>query len=525
MSNQRYIRLQEIQYDSFVLDAPAEIEKGALLLDTKTNSVLLQLRLNILNLKLSEISSITLKIRGLTDSGENVKKEEYSYYTYMDINLLDQKTFGEKTPIVLNYKVRKVEVEIDRIVFTNGNIWQKQSHEITPPKQQSISSLSDEILEQFNRELNHLNLSKLDNLKFFPKQLEDYWLCACGRINKKNSKQCCRCGINKSVVFQIFNEEYLRKSLKIHNENVSNQKRVNRKRILGFSLLSLAIIVIVSAIIFLVVIPTNKYNQATIYLEDEEYNKAIKIFESLGEFKDSKELNYKAKYLKASRSISKGYYHSAIVQLEEIKDFHDESSDLLNEAYYMRGKELIKQEKWSEAIEAFNNIDENLFPDVDSKLEFAIINLEKQQQYERAIIEAENGNYTKASTLLRDLEYKDSSDLAKKFWNKAYPWEVEARMTKDTYKVSEKFILKLSVHGGPPGEKLTIKFIWEDPNTNDPDDFLSVILDPISSTSNDSHEFVYGNPEYAYPGNHTIKVINNSTGEVLVEVTFRTVGD
>ena len=48
MSNNRYVRLQDLIFDSYVFDSPVEIEKGALLLDSETKAVLLQLRLNIL---------------------------------------------------------------------------------------------------------------------------------------------------------------------------------------------------------------------------------------------------------------------------------------------------------------------------------------------------------------------------------------------------------------------------------------------------------------------------------------------
>ena len=73
MSNSNYLRLQELVIGTFNLDAPVEIEKGALLLESTTKMVLLQLRLNVIE-NINEISSTSLNIYGFTDAGEPIKK-------------------------------------------------------------------------------------------------------------------------------------------------------------------------------------------------------------------------------------------------------------------------------------------------------------------------------------------------------------------------------------------------------------------------------------------------------------------
>lgn len=145
MSNSKYIRLQELVIDTFNLDAPVEIEKGALLLESTSKTVLLQIRLNVLD-NVDEISSTSLKIYGYTDAGEEVEGFSPFIHTYTDVFLQDKKTFGDRTPIILDPIIRRVTVELDKVVYRNGEIWHNPEGYFTPPSQEPVSSIKGELL-------------------------------------------------------------------------------------------------------------------------------------------------------------------------------------------------------------------------------------------------------------------------------------------------------------------------------------------------------------------------------------------
>ena len=96
VSSKRYVHIQELVFDSYVLDCPVEIEKGALLLDTESKEVLLQLWLNILDVNYSEISSITIGIAAFDDAGDEIPEIKPFTYTFRDVYLLGTKSFGDK---------------------------------------------------------------------------------------------------------------------------------------------------------------------------------------------------------------------------------------------------------------------------------------------------------------------------------------------------------------------------------------------------------------------------------------------
>jgi hypothetical protein len=278
MPKERYFRLQELILNSFNLNAPVEIEKGALLLDNETKSVILQLKINILIDNIKLVSSVRFSINGFDDAGDEIEGFCPYYYTFRDIYILAKKTFGDRTAIVLDPKVRKVNVAIGRVVFVNGTIWENNNREILPPKQRNLNTLSLELLEQLEREKDNFPAEKVDTFRYFPQQEDDYWLCTCGRPNRKIGAHCCRCGIRKDRQFSTINITNLQKNLEEYNERINTikeererdqkRKQKNRWKIL-FS--SIAAITIISAFVYFLFLPTIKYGKATKYLNNQDF--------------------------------------------------------------------------------------------------------------------------------------------------------------------------------------------------------------------------------------------------------------
>lgn len=364
----KYYLLQRIVIDKFDLDAPIEIEKADLLLGKDSWNIFLQMKLNVLDLDISRLSSVSLRIDCLNDAMETISEISPFIFTYRDIFLIKSKSFGENSPILLDKRVRRVKVGIDRVVFTDTSIWKPTSQTFTPSKQELISSLMPELVEQFQRDIRDLSPAAKERYIFIPEQLDDCWLCTCGRPNKIDAVTCSRCGLSKEKVFTIA-ADTLQKNLDEHKKIVRLKEEKARLEKENIRLLEIEkakkqeedkvvinrmffITVIFAALIGIyafVISPAIKYSQASKYLSNKDFDNAISIFESLDNYKDSEEMVYAANYYKASLLVANHEYDSAISIFETLGDYKD-SSSLLNEGRYQKAVELLNGKNYLNAV-------------------------------------------------------------------------------------------------------------------------------------------------------------------------------
>lgn len=337
MPNTRYIRLQDLIFDSFVLNAPVEIEKGALLLDSQSKAVLLQLKLNILVEDKSKISSVKLKIFGFDDAGIPIEGFSPYSFTYRDIYLNPNKSFGEKTPIILNPAIRKVKVEIENVVYRNGDIWKNSEEEIKLPSLKTIDQLDSELNEQLSREITNFTPDQKKRVIYLPQQLDNYWICMCGRPNSNHDTYCRRCGMNKDFVFSKLSEDKLRYNLNIYNNDIIKfeiKKSKNKKKVLHAVI---AIASIVLLLFILISLPTTRYVIASNALKLKQYDTAITLLSSLENFNDSSIMLKESYYLKAMERLEKNDYHEAINILQSLGEYKESSAVLANYQLQVEG--------------------------------------------------------------------------------------------------------------------------------------------------------------------------------------------
>jgi hypothetical protein len=408
MAENRYIRLQELIFNSYVLDSPVEIEKGALLLDTETNNVLLQLRLNILHDKIHEISSVKLMIDCFDDAGEIVSDLKIIDDTYRDLNILNQKNFGEKTPLVLDPRVRKVKVRINKVVFTNSKVWFYPNEPIFPSGMLPINSLNIDLYNQLTRDIGREKL--ITEYKYLPHKFDEYWCCACGRPNKNSIDLCRRCGTSKKWIFERINKDNILKNLESYLENVrqaeelENAAKIKRKKLLKLFSISIVSLTIILVLFFSLLLPFIKFNQASSYLSSEEYDKAISIFEELGDYSSSKGMILESNYQKAFSLLENDKFDEAISAFTNLGDYKD-SEEMNFDSSYQKANYLLANKKYDEAISIFNDIESYK----DSK------ELILESKYQKANYLLENGKFEEASLLFGNLEnYKDSFSLSLK---------------------------------------------------------------------------------------------------------------
>lgn len=473
--SERYIRLQEIIIETCLLNAPVEIEKGALLLDTQTDVVLLQLRLNILMLGIGEISYVNLNIETLDDAGNDIPNLKPFDNTFRDVNLLGTKSFGEKTPIVLDSRVRRVKVEIAKITFADGNSWLPTGKKLHPPEQKSINSISTDLREQIDRDTDSISSEIKERINFFPQQLDECWLCVCGRPNDHQITNCCRCNIEKNWMFENINEEKIQKNLDSYNEQIrifnegKKARSIKRKEQLRRASIILVGIGLISLFFFYFVLPVIKYSQASSYLNNKDYASAIKGFESLGEYKDSKEMISEVNYQKAIDLFSNRQFLESKNYFNDLGNYKDSIIFIKEANYYM-------------AIDLLNNHD-----------------------------------YLGAYNILAYLNYKDSAELAQQIEYKLPGWYIKGNMIKDSFSLFEPFTVLFTVVGGQPDESVNLTAFCTLPNGWEMSQNIST-----EAKTNDSFSFScsYAEPLLGKTGTGKIEIKDNSSGEILANYSF-----
>jgi TolA-binding protein len=443
MTDSKYYYLQEFVVDSFLIDSPIEIESGKLLLEKSTGEITLLLKLNVLIERQSDISSVTINVSCLDDAGEKIPKINPYKFVFRDIFLIDKKSFGEKTPIALDNRVRRVQVNIERVVFIDSKIWHSIGENIKQPKLEEVNSLSLDLLGQLERDKNLLSNEEISNIVYLPRQLNNFWVCTCGRPNDNSAEECCRCGFTRDKLFKIINEKSLFANLEIFNElqminaekarleqelvekdkqekiqrdeedqirRLEEKKRrsiKNRKSGIVFGSLVLLI-----GILYFVGLPAINYSIATKYLESKNYDYAIYMFSALGNYRDSDQMVNEVNFQKAADYLAKKQFDESIMIFQTLGDYKS-ADDFKKEAKYQKAKSFLLQRELDQAISILLDLG-----NYQNSIAMLI-----ESRYQKALDLLANSKYEDSINILIELnDYKNSNAM---ILNEKYLWGKE----------------------------------------------------------------------------------------------------
>lgn len=441
MAKSRYTMLKELKFDSYIIDCPVEIEKGALLFDNELNAVLLQLKL--FNVGSSVISSVHTVIDGFNYAGEAIPDLEPLQYVYKDLNAGVQTAFfGDKTPIVLDKRVNDVKVTITKVTTVDGEVWEYNGAEpFTSPGQLPINSLETSLINQLNKEIQNSPIEGWDKIKYIPRQREDLWLCSCGRPNPNTSVVCSRCGMSRDWIFEKTDKDYLTFKINEYNETLiaasavpevpaetapladmeeewsleelraretaAITDRQKQERRYKWTLRAAAFIglVITGALLWFLVLPMVNYSRGVSLYESRQYPAAIKVFEGMGEYKNASSWLLAAKYKQAVSLMGNKRYEESAALFETIKDYSN-AKDMIKEVSYQKAGNYLAEKKYTEAIALYEKI-----PEYSNASELA---KEARYQYAVDLLNAPESleNYQTAIGQLESIQgYKNSTEL------------------------------------------------------------------------------------------------------------------
>jgi len=453
MTEERYLRLFDIQFSTYYLNSPIEFIKGALLLDRASELVVLQLKFGVLAFP-KNVSSFIVKVLCYDDEGLEIPQNDVVFHSYRDINLLTDSSFGDKTPILLDQRTRKIKVDFEKVTFTDGSTWIPPQERLTPPAQEGIQGLGREMKDQVERSKNLIPARMWKYINYLPVQQNQYWQCTCGRPNDNVDHQCCRCGFDKSSLFENLEIESIQQNLEKYKEEQKKQQEIRAEKIAELKhqavllLKGLGVAAITGFVLFVFyfaitryAIPFYQFNQASTSLEKHNFDQSIDQFTALGPFNNADQMVIEAKFQQANDFLQKKEYDSALQLYNEITPYK-ESKASIKLCLYEKAKLLLIEKKFDEAITLFTSV-------IDYSDSSTYVS---EATYQKAIYLLEHKQYDQAGELFDQLGiFKDSKEYFKQTYyefakqmmaNKQYSMAIEYFPAASEYKDSLELMAK-----------------------------------------------------------------------------------
>lgn len=252
---ERYSILQHNTNTFYVVDCPILLVSHALTKDNQNDNIFIQCKFE--NTLSKTIKALYVHINCFDVT--NNPLPDVDSFSYLDIEVKQYQTFGDKTPIVLPDKeTRQISIIPTKIVFVDGSTWENnlsKPFELFEISHTPISELG-ELTEEYRRELHGICLQS-DKHKYLPAHKDGYTICGCGKILVDSEKMCPACGVDLEKLFALHNvdklqaglEQYKKEqeSLNKKREQERNRQNVKRKKVfyVVFTIVIFLIIIIV----------------------------------------------------------------------------------------------------------------------------------------------------------------------------------------------------------------------------------------------------------------------------------------
>lgn len=338
---ERYTILQHNTNTFYVVDCPVLLVSHALTKDNQNNNIFIQCKFE--NTLSKSIKALYVHINCFDVT--NNPLPDVDSFSYLDIQVEQYQTFGDRTPIVLPDKeTRNVSIIPTKIVFVDGSTWENNSFkpfELFHIDNTPISELG-ELAEEYKRELHGICLQS-DKHKYLPANKDGYTICGCGKIFVDAEKTCPACGVDLEKLFALHDVDKLQAGLEQYQKEQAEREEQERQAeeerqkqieetskikvrlyrklsLIGGSFIAL---VVIGILITKLIIPSIQYNSAVQKMDEGDYEEAISMFEGLGEYKESQKKIQEATYAWAEEKASSGDRNGAKELFESLGDYKD----------------------------------------------------------------------------------------------------------------------------------------------------------------------------------------------------------
>ena len=393
---ERFKQLFAIKEDLYTDNSPVIIEKGVLLLDTKSNKILIQMK--FCNIAEKPFKALYILFNTYDTSNVQMSPVEYKY---LDINVDYGKSFGTDKAIILeNNLVRSFEISKYSVVYENNEIETFSNPFLQLPDSDFLQAkfADEELIKQYCIETSKYS-------KCVPIQYKNIWKCACGKWNSQDV--CWNCKVSKEDIFDrladsalIMNKEKRLEQEKINKENQEKQRvqaekeeQIKKKRIRNI-IIAGSVLVVGGVLYTSFVQPYITYQHGKKLLSEKKYDDSIAELAKVDEYKDAKTLIDDAYYQKGESLLKEQKYDEAEQIFESLNNYK-----MTRETKKQKGLYLLEQKEYDAAEEIFKDLDDSeMCNEVD---------------YQRALDYISQKEYSKAENLLKWLKnrgYKDSEE-------------------------------------------------------------------------------------------------------------------
>lgn len=403
--SERYSKLFAPPENLYTPGAPVVIAAGALLKDSQTGKVLVQLKLRSIQdkrIKAAKVSVIPLDTVGKPLGGSVA-------HQYLDLDAARDIAFGQKSPIALpDPATRAFSAAVTEVIFADNTVWTASGAPWAPlaaPMLVANVFRDPELAKQYLLKFG-------SDCTFFYQKDQDLWHCTCGALNHQSEPACHHCRRAASLLAAL-DPEALKadrdaRLQKEAAERAAAEAKARKTRKLAMILIPIAVVAIVAvSLISSTLKNTSAYNSAAALLAAGDYDGATAAFEALGDYKDSADQALQAQYDKAMALMAYGESGS-----------EEGLSLVLSEGEAISSDANLSKLYYQEAIEIFEALD--TYKDSRKMADSAQYYLEqsvKSGAYNNVLEQLENGEYIEdyidAFWTLMDMgDYEDSQELA-----------------------------------------------------------------------------------------------------------------
>ena len=168
-----------------IVDAPVSIDEIALLQDSVDKNMLG--RIKFINYSKGTIVAIFVRLRAANIAGEAVTLEK-ERFIYQDMKISSGELYGNRIPISLPADARYFSVQLEKVVFDDGEIWDA-TNGVTCKISQKQIQVPEEVVGKVKKELEKY-FNNVNYVRYFYEEGQDFWGCTCGRINRADNEIC-----------------------------------------------------------------------------------------------------------------------------------------------------------------------------------------------------------------------------------------------------------------------------------------------------------------------------------------------
>jgi len=379
----------------------------------------------------------------------------------------------------------------------------------------------DDIIEQFQ--------AAPTKPKYWFEEFGDSWSCSCGTLNEEGDT-CSSCGLERDLLRSLFilhkPEGTKSNHLQIQPIKDSRSKKLygKTKRNLIIAV-CLCIILIIGCSLPLYIYltgPAPQYSEAGELMAGGQYEKAITKYESLGDYKDSKEL-IRDCYIKiGDKQFETTDYEAAIETYTTAADLEDSEKlqSKIRECYISIGNKQFENNEFKKAITSYSAAaDITNSGDIQEKIHNCKFEYVKKYMSERT------SEVEKYMSELMAVKYPGIEEI----YDEYYAWhvsiiantsETDFSSDKNVFSRKETVYFHTSLGGGEPNETLTLYYevVWPDGASE-----IYTLDSTWKDGSNITARFQYPIPLFGKEGQLTFKLYNKSTNELMGSdsITFK----